>query len=118
MSQRDILRELHEGNISPAEVQQLYDQTTPSEVFENWGLSQTEYTAFGHGADFENLATWRYQGWPTRCSICSGQLPTPEEYGWFVWDDEEQAPGNYGGRLGIVHIECLPAAPENVQTYN
>ena len=107
---RDIIAEILSGSITQQEAECIFDSwlETADGFPDDLGLARQEYTAFCHGADFGTIALWRKQGWPKRCELCGGSLGSPEEYGWFVWDKATRKTGNYGGRLGLVHIPCLP----------
>lgn len=57
------------------------------------GMNEYEYTAYGHGADLETIANWRYDGWPTYCCK-TGKPINYKNYGWFVTKCED-------GKLGL-----------------
>ena len=68
-------------------------------------MSKQEWTAFLHGALFQEIAAWRYDGWPTTCAICGEPLDAAGT-GWFA---REMQPEKHS----LVHIECIPPHPNN-----
>jgi len=108
----DLLKDLHEEIITLDQANDIYDalgdlaivaEAYPKQgVYHAIGLSHTEATAFLHGVDFAELATWRYKGWPRRCPVC-GRRIVPERFGWFAWEDV-----NDPDRHVLLHIQpCL-----------
>ena len=108
--QRDILKEIANGQVSVDEVEALFERE-PLKAWGSWGLTRVEYTAYCHGAGFDVLAEWRYNGWPSRCTKCKNPLPVLEEFGWFVVSEETTESEGNVGRLGLKHIDCLPDLP-------
>ena len=112
---RDLVDELGSNIITAEEAEVVFDQwldsggTQPEQL----GFSQTEYTAYSHGAGFDDLAKWRKQGWPEDCSICGKALGAVTDFGWFVWDQDAKKIGNHGGDLGLAHIKCLSSAEKD-----
>lgn len=100
----DVLKDLHENKISLDEAWEIYDrimEENPGEIGTLLNLSLTEMTAFVHGAGFEDLARWRYSGWPVNCAIC-GKGMVIENFGWIVKEGKNDT-------STIVHVECLSA---------
>ena len=84
---RDALSELASGEVTLEEIEALYDAIMESDrsaaAQELLGMSSTEWTAFGHGVGFKELARWRAEGWPIRCPLCDKELPLPvNSVGW------------------------------------
>jgi hypothetical protein len=103
---RDILKEIHEGTLSVEEADAIYDSigepAGPPHAHDLLGLSPAESTAFGI-VGFDELARWRYSGWPNVCPVC-GQEIAVEKFGWW--------PKEVDGRHRLVHISCLPGPTE------
>jgi len=101
----DILAELHLGTLSLADAEEFYESVMESEdahnAQESLGLSRAEWTAFGQGVPFEELAHWRYDGWPTACARCKGNLDL-DSSGWFALES--------GNEHTLVHVTCPPGA--------
>jgi hypothetical protein len=106
---RDLIDELGSNRITAEEAEVVFDQWLDSGGTqpEKLGFSQTEYTAYCHGAGLDVLAVWRTQGWPKDCSICGKAIGAVTDFGWFVWDQHARKTGNYGGKVGLAHIQCL-----------
>lgn len=105
---RDLLKELHDGVLSGDAAYDEYDRVMESDAANapaRLGLSGSEWTAFAHGASFEELAAWRYRGWPTTCAICGKPLDANGS-GWFA---REMSPGKHA----LVHLACLPPHPNH-----
>ena len=103
MEIRDILEEVYKGLIAVDEAHDIFDEILASDetdsVFDLLGFSLTESSAYCHGADFDDVAKWRYEGWPDSCAVC-GKKIVPEEGGWW-------AKGK-GDTFYLVHIkDCL-----------
>lgn len=108
----DLLKDLHDKIITVDQADDIFDalgdlavlaEAYPKTgVYHAIGLSHAEVTAFLHGVDFAELATWRYKGWPTRCPVC-GRRVIHERPGWFAWEDV-----NDPDRHVLLHIQpCL-----------
>lgn len=101
---RDILKELHDGSASLADVEDYYDSVMDSDhggrVPELLGLSSNEYSASAHGVHFDVLSRWRYAGWPTTCLVCGKAIDIAKEH-WLARD--------LGDRQGLVHVACAEA---------
>lgn len=86
----DVLPELTSRELTLEEIEALYDATMESDhsvaVEELLGISQPEWTAFGHGVGFEELARWRVDGWPTLCPLC-GKHIAPCVFGWLAQEE-------------------------------
>ncbi len=63
------------------------------------GLSFIEETAYGHLRPDE-LAKWRYEGWPNICPACGKEIQNLEKLGWVVKRKD--------GDPRLVHLACLP----------
>ena len=70
------------------------DHENPQELM---GLSNTEWTAYADGLSLDELARWRYEGWPTECACC-GKTINPKKYGWMVRKNKV---------YHIYHVQCL-----------
>lgn len=101
MEPRDILAELAQGTMSSDDVDDLYDRIMDSpdaaDAARLLGLSNVEWTAYGQGATFEQLSTWRVTGWPTQCGVC-GRPIVVERYGWLVAEIDR--------KVSLQHIQC------------
>jgi hypothetical protein len=99
---RDLLRELYEGELTPDQAQEIFDALLDSdeaaEVYDLLGLSKHESTAYAHGAPLEELAQWRYEGWPNVCVDCGREIDI-EKFGWFAGEERE-------GKSALSHITC------------
>jgi hypothetical protein len=102
MKKYDVLQDLIEGKITKenaedilSEVLEDMNRTVP--VHELLGMSRYEWTAYGHGADFLDIANWRAHGWPNQCFIC-GQPINVEQFGWLTREHE--------GRMQLKHVVC------------
>jgi nucleoid DNA-binding protein len=98
----DILREINEGKISLEKAEEIYDEIMSSpatNVSSLLGLTKAEWTAFGHGAGFDDLVKWRYNGWPA-CSKCGNSINI-DKFGWSLKEKK--------GGYNLYHLFC----PEN-----
>jgi hypothetical protein len=99
---RDLLKDLQERRLTPEDAEREFldvlDSERGAEVYELFGLSDPESTAYGHGVPFEELAEWRYEGWPSTCARCGRPIDV-EAYGWFAGEERE-------GNSVLVHIKC------------
>jgi len=99
---RDILHEISTQRLSCEDAEKLVSEILASpqapRLADELGLSNKEYTAYMHGAPFDTLAQWRYQGWPAVCSRCNDPLDS-DQYGWMVREEGD-------GRYGLVHVSC------------
>ena len=98
----DILKEIHEENISINEAEQIAEDTVKkfhedldkTSIAERLKLDVYEYTAYAHGIDLGLLAQWRYKGWPKKCKMCGKSLDY-KNWGWMLSVDDK-----------LEHIEC------------
>lgn len=100
-----VLSDLVSGRASLSDIERAYEQVmaaAATNVRELLGMSQAEWTAFGHGVWFDELARWRISGWPESCPACGGAV-TPGGGGWLAQETSE-------GEHRLVHIDCLPKA--------
>ena len=101
MMRYDILKQVFDDSSSLAEAESGYDQVMDSSeaahVAEILGLNRIEWTAFGHGVPFDELAKWRYNGWPDVCPLCNRKVDI-EKFGWM-------AKGENGHHV-IMHLSC------------
>lgn len=102
MNKYDVLQHLIDGKITEENAEDilgeiLEDMNRTVPVQELLGMSQYEWTAYGHGADFRDIANWRAHGWPNRCFIC-GQPINIERFGWLSRRHE--------GQMQLRHVEC------------
>jgi hypothetical protein len=97
----DILKKLYAGSITPNEAQKMLDEVLDSEGGGAIGsllkIGDVEWTAYGHGAQLEEIARWRYDGWPTRCAVCGRKIHA-DLFGWLIMQ--------YGGRSALRHVGC------------
>jgi len=102
MKKYDVLQELIEGKITEENAEDILSEILGSmnrtvPVHELLGMSRYEWTANGHGADFQDIANWRAHGWPNRCFIC-GQPIKVEQFGWLTREHED--------RMQLRHVVC------------
>lgn len=87
---QDILKDLYFGALSSQQADAIFDElmdsSNSSQAREILGLSPMEWTAFGQGAGFPQLAKWRYEGWPSSCQICGAKIQV-DQYGWLLADE-------------------------------
>jgi hypothetical protein len=99
---RDVLSDLTSGAMTLDEVYALYDvlmETDPSTIAAGLGLSRREWTAFGHGVGFAELAQWRAEGWSSLCPLCGAPIIL-DAAGWFARESSD-------GTHRLVHVRCL-----------
>jgi hypothetical protein len=101
MSKIDVLEELYYGRITEDVADQLLgdalDNNTgePPEPHRSLGITDIEYRAYMDVASLQQLAIWRYEGWPEVCYMCGEPLRLESEKGWIVKVDQ--------GKYVIVH---------------
>ena len=99
---RDILHDVSMQQLSGDDAEKLVSEILASpeapRLADDLSMSSKEYTAYMHGAPFDAIARWRYDGWPDVCSRCGDPLDS-DQYGWMVREGE-------GGRYGLVHVSC------------
>lgn len=87
MKKRDVLAEVHKKTLSEEQAEDvlsnILDSRSAAEVKSLLCLSSEEWTAKAQGADWVDVASWRYLGWPERCSKCGKSLRF-KEFGWRV----------------------------------
>lgn len=103
VEQTDVLRALSEDTMTVQEVESfcarvMHSQADKLEFL--LGLDHFEYIAYANGILFDNLAKWRYDGWPKVGSVCRTPIDH-KKFGWFPRRDSD-------GNQGIAHIDCLP----------
>jgi len=64
-------------------------------------LTPFEHRASCHGVGYEELAKWRYGGWPETCQICGKPIGIEREH-WLARCKEGSA------SFSLAHIACLP----------
>lgn len=101
MIKRDLLCEVFKGLLSEEAagdiVNLVLDSSSAAQVESLLEFSRVEWTGYGHGASLAELADWRYQGWPKKCSRCHQDVRL-EGFGWKVVD--------LGGKSALQHIVC------------
>lgn len=103
---RDILQEIYDGSISSEQAEKAYDAAMDADVThaaDELGLSDIEFASYGK-VGFEELARWRYEGWPDICPTCGRKIENIEKGGWVV--------KRINGAPRLVHIACLPGPTE------
>jgi hypothetical protein len=87
MKRLDFLAEVYVEKMSEVEGEAKTSRILSSPEAANikalLGLSNIEWTAHAQGANVNEIASWRYRGWPQVCLICGGPLYV-EDFGWFV----------------------------------
>jgi hypothetical protein len=98
---RDVLSDLASGAMTLDEVYAFHDAVMESDALKidaELGLSRREWTAFGHGVGFAELAQWRAEGWLSQCQLC-GEPMVLDVYGWLAQESAE-------GTHRLVHVSC------------
>jgi len=102
----DILDSLYQGKIDLKEaenaldkiVQQFHQKDDPSDWRLEAGFSEAEATAYAQGAFLNDIAKFRYEGWPNLCCVCN--LPLDHtQYGWWFSYKEN-------GQPCLKHLVC------------
>ena len=99
---RDLLKELYEKKITLDQAYDIFDDIVDkshraiikNDPFIEAMFDKYEATANAHGADFDVIAKWRYEGWPTICSKCKKPL-NYKVFGWSAKDNK------------LKHLVCL-----------
>ena len=102
---RDILKELSDGSVSPAEAERIYDAIMDAGKIDYavaLGLNNLESTAFGYGVPLHELSKWRKDGWPKNCAVCKRPLDVSKG-GWMATHVDAS------GHHMIIHIPCMPS---------
>ncbi|SAK99063.1 hypothetical protein AWB82_07266 [Caballeronia glebae] len=100
---RDLLGDLINGRLSPEEAEAVYDwymdnlTVDDPPVTDMLGFSKKEWTAYAHGAEFQDVANWRAHGWPDTCFVC-GKPIVSDNFGWLAREHE--------GRMQLKHVMC------------
>lgn len=101
MNACDILREVFEQRLTAEQADEflahVLDSPEAGKAESLLMLTRPEWTAHGHGSTLEELARWRYRGWPTRCIRCSREIEI-DKFGWKVVDVD--------GVSALSHIQC------------
>jgi protein-disulfide isomerase-like protein with CxxC motif len=92
---KNLLKELYEKKITEDQawdifndiVDEFHDGLIKKDPFVEAMLDKYEATANAHGADFNVIAKWRYEGWPTICYKCKKPLDY-KEFGWSAKDNK------------------------------
>jgi hypothetical protein len=101
MKKRNVLKEIYERKITEVQAEEILNAVLDSPeaglVATLLGFSNVEWTAYAQGGSLDEIATWRYVGWPKNCVICG--LPiSVGSFGWFVVD--------VSGASKLKHIMC------------
>ena len=108
---RDIINEIYQDSISLDEAHNLLEDFLHGKKswYSLFGLSEIEMQVFLHGAGLDDLAKWRYEGWPDESPV-SGKKVELEQGHWTIRDmfDEDDAKED----LRIFHLDCLPEIPD------
>ena len=105
---KDLLALLHGGVITTEKAEKIVDDLmeaihageSPPEWASELGLTKHEATAYPQGASLSDLASLRYDGWPTECSVCGRPLDY-KTYGWWFFRNDDGTPC-------LKHIVCPP----------
>jgi len=101
MSKGDILDDLIGGRVSAQQAEQalgeVLDYSLAADVPNELGFSRAEWTAYAYGASLSELASWRRDGWPDRCIVCSNQIEI-DRFGWIVIE--------VMGASRLKHVSC------------
>ena len=98
----DLLQNMIDGKLTNEQAEDvcsdvLADTSSTIPAHEMLGMSRIEWTAYCHGAEFQDIANWRFHGWPSRCFTC-GQWIVVDNFGWLARKHE--------GRMQLEHIVC------------
>jgi hypothetical protein len=101
MNANDLLKDVYDKKYAQDRAGEMISEMLSSpdgaDTARKFGFSKTEWTAFAHGAELTEVASWRYDGWPDICCIC--KLPIiVENFGWQVVDDDDVS--------GLRHVRC------------
>jgi hypothetical protein len=102
----DVIKSLYNKDITSDEAQSILDnildrfhrEKEPIVWAEEIGLSRYEATAYAQGASLDDIARFRYEGWPNLCSKCKRSIDY-REYGWWIDHNED-------GSVQFHHIKC------------
>ena len=99
---RDLIQDLIDGRVTAEQAEDVCSEAlaNASEAVsapEALGISKKEWTAYAHGAEFQDLANWRAHGWPDRCFVC-GQPISLDDFGWLAREHD--------GRMQLKHVVC------------
>ena len=102
----DILDLLYQNKISLKEAENILDdiakQYHEDKQSLDWrlegGFSEYEATAYAQGAFLNDIAKFRYDGWPNSCCVCNLPLDYTQ-YGWWFSYEEK-------GRPCLKHLVC------------
>ncbi len=86
----DILCDLISEKITLKDAEIIFDNTVSgfhsgkvSDICSELNLNKYEWTAICQGIDFDVLAMWRKNGWPTYCNKCKSEL-NYKDFGWLI----------------------------------
>ncbi len=101
MNDRNILNEIFERKVTIEQADELLASILSSpeagRAESLLMMTRPEWTAHVHGATFEELASWRYLGWPSQCMRCGREIEVAN-FGWKVVDVD--------GVSVLRHIQC------------
>ena len=67
-------------------------------------MSRAEWQAFRDDPGFDDLAKWRYEGWPNTCSLCGKEIVV-EQYEWVA---ASGPPDSADPDPSMFHVACIP----------
>ena len=102
----DLLKKVYDGEISTDDAYGLLEPGGETQSHDQLGISDIEATALLYGVSIDDIARWRYQGWPEKCAICGSKLSRLDEGGWCTAYSTQHA------AIRLVHAECLPEDKE------
>lgn len=79
----DVLKEVYQGTISAVDAKSLYKELFQKYHKNELKIHAEDYLCFSifertaiilHGIQFDAVAKWRYEGWPTECVVCKEPL--------------------------------------------
>lgn len=96
----DLLAQLYRKHITFEDAQKLFDKELelPGDWREKFMFDNFEATAYAHGGNLNDIARFRYEGWPKYCAKC-GKYIDYKAYGWWLKFDNKEQPI-------LMHIEC------------
>lgn len=101
MRKRDLLQEVYQRELDEEEADEalsrVLDSDGAGDVKHIFLLSDIEWTAKVQGADWGDVARWRYKGWPKKCPKCGADLNV-RQFGWRVLYIDDAA--------FLAHIRC------------
>ena len=114
----DLLKAVYDGKLSADDAGNLYHEgerrrfngRLPCHETEFFRLSKRELNATRYAANFDAIAKWRYEGWPSECCKCKKPIDLDADDWGVTWKTEE----GIRTRHYLIHDKCMKinAPPE------